>query len=94
MVTSLPVASTEFILFLVTLLIMIKQGDLQAFFKPHNKNWVLIIPLGATLVPLFSLGRGAENSLPTLLAVPSIFNIILFFLLHVYLSKSLAKNER
>jgi hypothetical protein len=57
---------------------MFKMGDLQAFLKPHNKNWALIIPFGATLVPLLSLGRGVENALPTILAVPSLFYITLF----------------
>ena len=57
---------------------MFKLGDLQAFLKPHNKNGALVIPFGATLVPLFSLGRGAENALPTILAVPSLFYISLF----------------
>ena len=77
-VTSLPSASVEFALFIITIPIMFGMGDLQAFLKPHNRNWALIIPFGATLVPLLSLGRGAENALPTLLAVPSLFYIILF----------------
>jgi len=77
-VTSLPSASVELALFILTIPIMFKLGDLQAFLKPHNKNWALIIPFGATLVPLLSLSRGAENTLPVLLAVPSLFYIILF----------------
>ena len=77
-VTSLPSASVELALFISTIPIMFKLGDLQAFLKPHNKNWALIIPLGATLVPLLSLGRVAENALPTILAVPSLFYISLF----------------
>lgn len=77
-VTSLPNVSSELALFIITIPIMFKLGDLRAFLKPHNKNWALIIPLGATLVPLLSLGRGVENALPTLLAVPSLFYISLF----------------
>lgn len=77
-VTSLPSASVELALFIITIPIMFKLGDLPAFLKPHNRNWVLIIPFGAILVPLLSLGRGAENALPILLAVPSLFYIILF----------------
>jgi hypothetical protein len=57
---------------------MFKLGDLQTLLKPHNKNWVLIMPLGAVLGPLLSFGRGQENSLPTLLALPSMFFICLF----------------
>jgi membrane-bound metal-dependent hydrolase YbcI (DUF457 family) len=77
-VTSLPSASVELALFISTIPIMFKLGDLQAFLKPNNRNWALIIPFGATLVPLFSLGRVVENTLPILLAVPSLFYIILF----------------
>jgi membrane-bound metal-dependent hydrolase YbcI (DUF457 family) len=77
-VRSLPTASVELALFIITIPIMFKLGDLQAFLKPYNKNWALVIPFGATLVPLLSLGRGAENALPTLLAVPSLFYISLF----------------
>ncbi len=77
-VTSLPSASVELGLFIVTIPIMLKLGDLQSFLKPNNRNWILIVPLGATLVPLLSLGRNVENSLPLLLAVPSVFYISLF----------------
>jgi membrane-bound metal-dependent hydrolase YbcI (DUF457 family) len=77
-VTSLPSASVELALFLITIPIMFKLADLQAFLKPQNRNWALIIPFGATLMPLLSLGRGAENALPTILAVPSLFYITLF----------------
>lgn len=51
--TSLPSASIEFALFIVTIPIMFKLGDLQAFLKPHNMNWALIIPLGALLYHCF-----------------------------------------
>ena len=77
-VTSLSIASVELALFIITIPIMFKLGDLQAFLKPHNINWAIIIPFGATLVPLLSLGRGTENSLPTLLAIPSLFYVGLF----------------
>ena len=77
-VTSLPVMMVELTLFLLTLSIMYKQGDLQTLFKPHNKNWALIIPLGSIIGPLFSLGRGHEGALPALLVIPSLFYIGLF----------------
>ncbi len=77
-VTSLPSASIELALFIITIPIMFKLGDLQSFLKPHNRIWLLIIPFGAILVPLLSLGRGVENTLPILLAVPSLFYIVLF----------------
>ena len=77
-VTSLPIQITELALFAVTLPIMYKLKDLQSLFKGHNMNWVLIIPLGAVIGPLFALGRGGESALPSLLVIPSIFYIVLF----------------
>ena len=77
-VTSLTNVITELVLFFLTLSIMYKLGDLQTLLKPHNKNWALIIPLGAVLGPLLSVGRGQEYTLPTLLAVPSLFYMGLF----------------
>ena len=74
-VTSMPIALTELTLFLITIPLMYKFGDLQTLLKPHNKNWALIIPLGALLGPLLSLGRGQENALPLILVVPSLFYI-------------------
>ena len=77
-VNSLPVEITELTLFAVTLPIMYKLKDLQSLFKAHNKNWVLIIPLGAVLGPLFSLGRGGEGAVSSLLVIPSLFYVFLF----------------
>ena len=77
-VTSLLVAASELVLFFVAVPLMFKLGDLQSLLKPHNRNWALIIPLGAVLGPLLSLGRGQENALPILLVVPSLFYIGLF----------------
>ena len=56
-VLSLPNVIAELVLFFVTVPIMYKLGDLQTLLKPHNKNWALIIPLGAVLGPLLALGR-------------------------------------
>ena len=77
-VQSMPIVLAELTLFAVTLPLMYKLGDLQALFKPHNHNWALIIPLGAILGPLLSLGRGTENALPSLLIIPSLFYVGLF----------------
>ena len=85
-VNSLPVAALELSLFLITLPLMYKLGDLQTLLKPHNKNWALIIPLGAILGPLLLLGRGQESALPTLLIVPSLFFVCLFaYALYVWI---------
>jgi membrane-bound metal-dependent hydrolase YbcI (DUF457 family) len=77
-VASMPIAITELALFIVTLLIMYKLGDFQTLLKPHNKNWALIIPFGAIIGPLLSLGRGQEGALPAILIIPSLFYICLF----------------
>ena len=77
-VNSLPIAATELTLFLLTVPLMYKLGDLQTLLKPHSKNWSLIIPLGSILGPLLLLGRGQESALPTILIIPSLFYICLF----------------
>ena len=77
-INSLTNVIAELVLFFVTVPIMFKLGDLQTLLKPHNKNWALIIPLGAVLGPLLSLGRSPESILPTLLVAPSLFYIGLF----------------
>ena len=77
-VASMPIAITELVLFLLTVPLMYKLGDLKTLLKPYNKNWSLIIPLGAIVGPLISVGRGQESSLPALLAVPSLFYLCLF----------------
>lgn len=68
----------ELFFFFLALPIMYKSGDLKSLLKPHNKNWVLIIPFTATLGPLLTVGRGLEASLPLLLVVPSLFFLVLF----------------
>jgi membrane-bound metal-dependent hydrolase YbcI (DUF457 family) len=77
-VISLPVAATELALFLVTVPLIYKSGDLKTLLNPHNRNWALIIPLGALLGPLLSLGRDTEASIPALLIIPSLFYIAIF----------------
>jgi membrane-bound metal-dependent hydrolase YbcI (DUF457 family) len=70
--------AVELGLFVLVLPIMYRLGDLKTLLKTHNKNWAQVLPLGAVLGPLLSVGRGQENSLPVLLVVPSLFYIGLF----------------
>ena len=77
-VSSLPIALTELSLFLFTLPLMYKLGDLKDLLKPNDKSWALIIPLGSIIGPLVSLGRGQENTLPTILVIPSLIYIGIF----------------
>ena len=85
-VISMPIVITELVLFLLTVPLMYKLGDLKTLLKPNNKNWALIIPLGAIIGPLVSLGRGQEGALPALLVIPSLIYIGLFiYSLYVWL---------
>jgi membrane-bound metal-dependent hydrolase YbcI (DUF457 family) len=77
-VNSLAIAVTELVLFLFTLPLMYKLGDLKDLLVPNDKSWVLIIPLGSIIGPLVSLGRGQENTLPTILVIPSLIYICIF----------------
>ncbi len=77
-VISLPIAATELALFLATFPLMYISGDLKTLLNPHNRNWALIIPLGALLGPLLSLGRGGESFVPALLIIPSLIYVVLF----------------
>ena len=77
-VTSLTISIMELVLFLITLPLMYKFGDLKTLFKPHNRNWALITPFGAVLGPLLRAGAGEESSLPILLVIPSLIYIGLF----------------
>jgi membrane-bound metal-dependent hydrolase YbcI (DUF457 family) len=76
--TSLSNIAIELVLFVLTLLVMYKLGDLQALRRFNSKSWALIIPSGAILGPLLSIGRGQENALPILLVIPSLFYLALF----------------
>jgi membrane-bound metal-dependent hydrolase YbcI (DUF457 family) len=93
-VKSMPVAITELLLFIATVPIMYKLGDLQTLLRPNSRNWALIIPLGAILGPLLSLGRGQESSVPILLIVPSLFYVALFvYSLFIWLRSKAAQNS-
>ena len=90
----LLVSTIELIFFLLTLPFMYKLGDLKSLLKPDSKNWALIIPLGAIIGPLVSLGRGREDALPALLIIPSLIYIGLFgYSLYVWLRDRHTKDE-
>jgi membrane-bound metal-dependent hydrolase YbcI (DUF457 family) len=93
-VKSFSVEIAELVLFFLVVPIMYRLGDLQTLFKPHNKNWLLLIPLGSVIGPLIYLGRGQEGSLPGLLVLPSLFCIALFvYSLFIWLRASINQNE-
>jgi membrane-bound metal-dependent hydrolase YbcI (DUF457 family) len=91
-VAGTSIALTELVLFLLTLPIMYKAGDLQTLLKPDSKNWILIIPLGALLGPLLSLVEEQESHLPILLVVPSLFYVGFFvYSMYIWLKTKLTK---
>jgi len=93
-VISMAIAVTELVLFLVTVPFMYKLGDLKTLLKPNDYSWALVIPLGAILGPLVSLGRGQESALPALLVIPSLFYIGLFtFSLYTWLKWKSTNNK-
>jgi membrane-bound metal-dependent hydrolase YbcI (DUF457 family) len=93
-VYSLPIALTELILFLFTLSLMYELGDLKDLLKPNDKSWILIIPLGSIIAPLIWLGRGQENTLPTLLVIPSLIYIGMFaYSIYVWLKLRFINNK-
>jgi membrane-bound metal-dependent hydrolase YbcI (DUF457 family) len=92
-VDSLTSVLAEVILFLVSTAIMYKTKDLQKITTDKHKI-ALIIPIGAVLVPLLTVGRGLDTSLPTLLIIPSLFYLALFaYSIWVSARKSLKINR-
>jgi len=93
-VTSLSIQIVELVLFVLTVPLMYKMGDLKTLLKPYNKNWALIIPLGSVIGPLISLGRDQEGSLPILLVVPSLLCIVIFaYSIFIWLRGSISRNK-
>jgi membrane-bound metal-dependent hydrolase YbcI (DUF457 family) len=75
---SLADVAVEFGLFAVATAIMFKTKDLQSLLKPKPINLVLLIAFGAVLGPLLPIGHSSESSLPALLAIPSVFWLVIF----------------
>jgi hypothetical protein len=76
--TGLPSVAIELGLFVLTLPVMYKLGDLQTLLRFNSQSWALIIPWGAILGPLLAVGRGQESALPILLVIPSVIYLFLF----------------
>jgi len=92
--TGLQSVAIELVLFLVTFPVMYKLGDLQTLLKFNSQSWALIIPLGAILGPLLSVGRGQESALPLLLVIPSLFYLVLFGYALIIWLKGRSKQDR
>ena len=76
-VNSFSNALLELVLFVVSIAVMFKTGDLPKIVK-DKYIIALLLPFGAVLGPLLSAGRGPEYSLPLLLVIPSLFYLAIF----------------
>jgi len=76
-VNSLTNSLLELTLFLISIAIMFKTGDLRKIAKDKHKV-ALLLPFGAVIGPMLAAGRGAEYALPILLVIPSLFCLALF----------------
>ena len=75
---SFTVALIELILFVVSIVAMVKSGALIRLLQPGSKKVALFLPLGALLVPMLPLGSGFGPALPQLLIIPSLIYMALF----------------
>ena len=70
-------ATLELTLFIISIALMLKTGDLRKILT-DNYRITLILPFGAVLGPMLAAGRGVEYTLPPLLVVPSLFYLAMF----------------
>ena len=76
-VYSLTNSLLELTLFIISVALMFKAGDLRKIAGDRYKL-ALLLPFGAILGPMLAVGRGSEYALPLLLVVPSLFYLALF----------------
>ena len=80
----------EWMLFLTSLVIMVKARDIETLFQPHHANLLLAIPTFTVLLPtLFSI----PLYVPTELLIPHLAYLILFALAILADLKVLLKKE-
>jgi membrane-bound metal-dependent hydrolase YbcI (DUF457 family) len=65
----------EWVMFLTSMIVMIRTKDTATFFQPHNSNLILFMPTFTALLPTF---LGFPLEVPTWLIPPHIFYILLF----------------
>ena len=76
-VNSLTNSLLELALFIVSIAVMFKTGDLRKITSDKYKL-ALLLPFGAVIGPMLAVGRGQEYALPLLLVIPSLFYLALF----------------
>jgi hypothetical protein len=74
-ITSPITITMEWIVFLASIIIMLKTRDITTFFQPHNSNLILIIPTFTVLLPTF---LAFPITVPSTLILPHIVYLILF----------------
>jgi membrane-bound metal-dependent hydrolase YbcI (DUF457 family) len=65
----------EWIMFLASIIVMLKTKDIMAFFQPHNSSLILSIPTFTVLLPTF---LAFPLEVPPILILPHIVYLILF----------------
>lgn len=65
----------EWIVFLTSIIIMLRSEDIVKFFQPHNSNLVLTVPAATLVIPTF---LGFPLEVPTWLILPHLAYTILF----------------
>ena len=65
----------EWLIFLASMIVMLKTKDIMAFFQPHNSSLILSIPTFTVLLPTF---LAFPLEVPPILILPHIVYLILF----------------
>lgn len=78
--------AAEITVFLLSLVVMLKSGDIGRFLKPHAHSLILAVPSVTVLLPIF---LGFPLDVPLLLIPPHLFYTILF-MLAIFASKSVS----
>jgi len=74
-ITSRTNITLEWIIFLASVVIMLKAKDTVKLFQPHNSNLILIIPTLTVLLPIF---LSFPLVVPTWLIPPHLVYMIIF----------------
>lgn len=78
----------EWLIFLASMIVMLKTKDIMAFFQPHNSNLILSIPTFTVLLPTF---LAFPLDVPTTLILPHIAYLTLFLTSILIYAKNLTR---
>lgn len=74
-IQSLANITLEWTLFITSMIILLKSGDMRTLLQPHNSNLILFIPLATVLLPTF---LAYPLNVPPALIIPHIILLVLF----------------